>query len=29
MTSYDDSPLEQTTPPVEGIAKDSGEGEAK
>lgn len=29
MTSYDDLPLEQTTPPVEEIAKDGTEGESK
>jgi hypothetical protein len=30
MTSYDDPPLEQTTPPVEEIAKEeSTEGESK
>ena len=29
MTSYDDPPLEQTTPPIEEIAKESAEGESK
>ena len=29
MTSYDDPPLEQTTPPIEEIAKDGSAGESK
>jgi hypothetical protein len=29
MTSYDDPPLEETTPPIEEIAKESGESESK
>lgn len=29
MTNYDDPPLEQTTPPMEEIAKDGAGGETK
>jgi hypothetical protein len=29
MTSYDDPPLEQTTPPIEEIARESAEIEAR
>jgi hypothetical protein len=29
MSSYDDPPLEETTPPLEEVAKESSEGESK
>lgn len=29
MSSYDDPPIEETTPPIEEIAKESAEGESK
>jgi len=29
MTSYDDPPLEETTPPIEEVAKESTESESK
>jgi hypothetical protein len=29
LTSYDDPPLEETTPPIEEIAKESAEEDSK
>lgn len=29
MSHYDDPPLDETTPPIEVIEKDAGEGDSK